>query len=272
MESNKLFTKSFKNFIRFVSLFALSVVIFRVIELFVFNCTFYNHSDKNCFISDTAMFFIYLIDAFVLILLIFTPTKFILFGIISIIHSITILIDQTENNIGILLFYTGILVLALTGFFQKKGKIKTIIFTLLFQILIFSEIRFGKQSFLLSIYSKLIIFFIINLILFFSVQLCLDKLILTYNKVIDISTFPDLTIRDAEWIELILRETKYETIARKYNLSEGTVKNNFAKIFRILNVSDRIHFLSVYGGCKVIYGNTKHIKVSTFLRDVYWTK
>ena len=90
--------------------------------------------------------------------------------------------------------------------------------------------------------------------------------------VIDISTFPDLTIRDAEWIELILRETKYETIARKYNLSEGTVKNNFARIFRILNVSDRIHFLSVYGGCKVIYGNTKHIKVSTFLRDVYWTK
>ena len=131
---------------------------------------------------------------------------------------------------------------------------------------------FGKQSFLLSIYSKLIIFFIINLFLFFSVQLCLDKLILTYNKVIDISTFPDLTIRDAEWIELLLRETKYETIARKYNLSEGTVKNNFARIFRILNVSDRIHFLSVYGGCKVIYGNTKHIKVSTFLRDVYWTK
>lgn len=81
-----------------------------------------------------------------------------------------------------------------------------------------------------------------------------------------------MTIRDAEWIELILRETKYETIARKYNLSEGTVKNNFARIFRILNVSDRIHFLSVYGGCKVIYGNTKHIKVSTFLRDVYWTK
>lgn len=109
------------------------------------------------------------------------------------------------------------------------------------------------------------------LILLISFHLSLGKLIFTSDKVLDLSAFPDLTIRDIEWIKLILKEIKYETIARKYNLSEGTVKNNFARIFKILNVGDRIHFMAVYGGCKVLNGDSNQTKVLTFLKDVFWT-
>lgn len=110
------------------------------------------------------------------------------------------------------------------------------------------------------------------LILLFAFRLSLDKLIFTSDKILDLSAFPDLTIRDTEWIELILKETKYETIARKYNLSEGTVKNNFARIFKILNVSDRIHFMSVYGGCKVLKENSSRTKVSVFFKRFFLDK
>lgn len=272
MESKNLFTKSFKIFVRFLSAFVLIVAVFRISEIFIVGNAFYNHSDKNCFIPESATLFLYFFDAFILIFLIFMPTKFYLFGAISVIHSITILIDQPENNMGILIFITGILVLALTGFFRKKGKLKTCFFSLLFQFLIFSEIRFGGHSFLFSILSKLLFFFIVILILLLSFRLSLDKIIFTSDKILDLSAFPDLTMRDAEWIELILKETKYETIARQYNLSEGTVKNNFARIFKILNVCDRIHFMSVYGGCKVLTENSSRAKVSIFLKDVFWTK
>lgn len=218
------------------------------------------------------MLLLYFFDALILILLIFMPTNFFLFGIICIIHYVTILIDQPENNMGLLIFITGILVLALTGFFRKKGKIKTVFFALIFQISIFSEIRFGSYNFIFSIFSKIHFFFIMILILLFAFRLSLDKLIFTSDKILDLSAFPDLTIRDTEWIELILKETKYETIARKYNLSEGTVKNNFARIFKILNVSDRIHFMSVYGGCKVLKENSSRTKVSVFFKRFFLDK
>lgn len=68
------------------------------------------------------MLLLYFFDALILILLIFMPTNFFLFGIICIIHSVTILIDQPENNMGLLIFITGILVLARPAFLGKKAK------------------------------------------------------------------------------------------------------------------------------------------------------
>lgn len=270
MKNVSPFTKSFKLFVRVASLAVLGFVIFRLTRVIFFNKDFYIQTE-NCIIPKIVMFLIYTLDAFVLVFLIFVPTQFWLFGAMAIIYSATVFIDQPQNNMGILIFWVGILVLALTGFFSKKGKIKTISFSTLFILLILSEIRFGIQTFAVSLFSKSLFFFTVTLILLISFRLSLGKLIFTSDKILDLSAFPDLTMRDTEWIELILQETKYETIARKYNLSEGTVKNNFARIFKILNVSDRIHFMSVYGGCKILKENTSQTKVLTFLKDVFWT-
>lgn len=271
MKNVSLFTKSFKLFVRLASLAVLGFVIFRLTKVIFFNGNFYVQTE-NCIIPKIVMFLIYTLDAFVLTFLIFVPSQFWLFGVMSIFYSATVFIDQPQNNMGILIFLVGILVLALTGFFQKRGKIKTILFSIFFILLILSEIRFGRHIFIVSVFSKILFSFTVALILLLAFHLSLGKLIFTSDKILDLSAFPDLTMRDAEWIELILQETKYDTIARKYNLSEGTVKNNFARIFKILNVSDRIHFMSVYGGCKILKENTSQTKVLTFLKDVFWTE
>lgn len=269
MKNVSLFTKSFKFLVRLSSICVLWFVIFRLIRVIFFNENFYVYTE-NCIIPKIVMFLIYEIDAFILIFLIFVPTQFYLFGVMAVIYSATVFIDQPQNNMEIPIFLTGFLVLALTGFFSKKGKIKTISFVILFILLNLSEIRFGTHIFIVSVFSKILFFFTVMLILLIPFHLSLGKPIFTSDKVLDLSAFPDLTIRDIEWIKLILRETKYETIARKYNLSEGTVKNNFARIFKILNVGDRIHFMAVYGGCKVLNGDSNQTKVLTFLKDVFF--
>lgn len=194
---------------------------------------------------------------------------FFLFGFIAILYSFAIFIDQPQNDIGI--FIIGILSLAITGFFRKKGKIKTITFFLIFVFLLISEIRFEKNIFILSVTSKIFFFFTDVIVFVLSYYLSLGKIIFKTNKFINLADFPDLTLRDAEWIELILKETKYETIAKEYNLSEGTVKNNFHRIFKILNVTDRIHFMSVYSGAKILNSDKIEKKFTTFLKETFWT-
>jgi len=141
----------------------------------------------------------------------------------------------------------------------------------LYVVLIFSELRFGLKIFVSSLISKSLFFFTLVVIILLSFRLALGKLIFTGDKILDLSEFPDLTLRDAEWIELILKETKYDTIARLYGLTEGTVKNNFGRIYRIMGISDRIHFMSVYGGCKVMARSSEQIQVAAFLKDIFWT-
>ncbi len=118
-------------------------------------------------------------------------------------------------------YTTKSLSLAITGFFRKKGKIKTITFFLIFVLLLISGIRFEKNIFILSLTSKIFFFFTDVIVFVLSYYLNLWKIIFKTNNFINLADFPDLTLRDAEWIELILKETKYETIAKEYNLSEG---------------------------------------------------
>lgn len=64
----------------------------------------------------------------------------------------------------------------------------------------------------------------------------------------DLSQFPELTDRDKLWIHKVQSDAKYETIAKESNVSLGTMKNRMHQIFKIIDVPDRISFLSVYGG------------------------
>lgn len=119
MKNVSLFTKSFKFLVRLSSISVLCFVIFRLVRVIFFNENFYVYTE-NCIIPKIVMFLIYVIDAFILIFLIFVPTQFYLFGAMAVIYSATVFIDQPQNNMGILIFLTGFLILALTGFFSKK--------------------------------------------------------------------------------------------------------------------------------------------------------
>jgi len=65
---------------------------------------------------------------------------------------------------------------------------------------------------------------------------------------LDLSEYPDLTERDKEWIELALSQEKYDSIARRYNLSPNYAKKRKRVIFKILEVPDRLSVISEYSG------------------------
>lgn len=270
MKNKLLYSGNFKRFVRMASFVALCVALYRLAKVIITGCDFYDYTE-HCIIPKKFMLILYAIFVLFFIVLIFVPTYFFLFGFIAISYSFAIFIDQPKNDIGIFIFIIGILSLAIAGFFRKKGKIKSIIFSLIFISLLISEIRFGKNLFISSLTSKFFFFFTDIVVFVLSYYLSLGRFIFTTDKVLNLADFPDLTLRDIEWIKLILKETKYETIAKEYNLSEGTVKNNFHRIFKILNVSDRIHFMSVYSDAEVLDNSQVEKKFSTFVKEIFWT-
>ncbi len=137
------------------------------------------------------------------------------------------------------------------GFFRKKRLFKTVCAVILFFIIFSTELRFGIADFVKSLFYVAEYSFIIALIILFYYLYLRNQGKSPIEKILDLSLFPDLTDRDKEWIELILKETKYSTIANQYNVTEGTVKNRMRIIFKILDVSDRIGFIATYGGFEI---------------------
>ncbi len=60
-----------------------------------------------------------------------------------------------------------------------------------------------------------------------------------FKKTVPIETFPELTPRELEVLELIARGDKNSKIAEKLVISDKTVRNHISNIFSKLQVSDR---------------------------------
>lgn len=269
MENKNLFSKSFKVFVRLASSFFICFIVVRAVQIIIGENEFFSSAENMLLPKNVALALLSVSAGFIIFVFI-APRFFWIFGVVAILYASAIFIDQPKNNLGIFIFIAGIQVLVLTGFFQRKSRIKTILFSLLYILLILSEIRFGLRIFLLSLISKTSFFLVTVFVILLSFHIGLGKVIFTYDKTLDLSDFSDLTVRDAEWLRLVLKKTKYDTIARKYNLTEGTVKNNFMRIFKTLGVQDRIHFMSVYGNCKIVDSSFRNARVTTFLKDIFW--
>ncbi len=269
MENKNLFSSSFKVFVRLASAIFICFIIVRALQIITGESGLYS-SEMNMILPKNIALALLAVSAGLIIFVFVVPKFFWIFGVVALFYASAIFIDQPKNNLGIFIFIAGIQVLVLTGFFQKNSRLKTILFSLLYILLILSEIRFGWKIFLLSLISKTGFFLVTVFVILLSFHIGLGKVVFTSDKILDLSAFPDLTIRDAEWLRLVLKETKYDTIAREYNLTEGTVKNNFMRIFKTLGVQDRIHFMSVYGGCKIVDGSFRNARVTTFLKDIFW--
>ena len=70
-------------------------------------------------------------------------------------------------------------------------------------------------------------------------------------RVLDLSQYPELTLRDKEWLRDILDEKKYEEIASASGVTVGTLKNRMHQIFNVIGIEDRIQLLANYGGYEV---------------------
>ena len=193
------------------------------------------------------------INAFALAFVIFTiawPVKIEFLATVTLVYAVEILITTPlrENLMGFMMYVLTCAILFSRGFFRKNRMAKIIMSIIIFFGLFATQLRFGANVFVESIFILAEYAFVVFLIILFYYLYLRNQGKSPIEKELDLSLFPELTERDKEWIELILQETKYSTIASQYKITEGAVKNRMRLIFKTLDVSDRIGFMATYGG------------------------
>lgn len=189
-------------------------------------------------------------------LLVIFPTRVEILSLVASLYGITTILFEPSNNIGILMCGLSIMSLYARGMFNKHKRIKEVIVFIVLIILIFSELRFGKEIFINCFFEKLAYIFVFLLCLFFMKAYIFD--IFETNSLdckLDIQKFPELKKRDAEWLIEIINGEKYESIAIDYHMSLGSVKNRFKVIFNEIGVGDKKGFLNKYSDYEICYGD-----------------
>lgn len=246
-----------KSIMRFISLFSKHMLlVYRCIsiaaEVLISIFTIYNLCCGNFSFSDFR-FYINLLNFILVLFAVIFPVKIEFLAAASFIYSMEILLTTrlSENLLGFMLYILTCAILFSRGFFRKKRIAKTVVSVIFFFVIFATQLRFGSAVFLRSLFVLAEYSFVIFLIILFYYLYLRNQGKSPIEKFLDLSQFPDLTERDKEWIELILKETKYITIASQYKVTEGTVKNRMRVIFKILDVSDRIGFMATYGGYEI---------------------
>ena len=188
------------------------------------------------------------VEIFLIILIIF-PYKFESIAIYAFLYTGILLYSDPLNILSVPMYFLGILSLYKRGLLRKYKAVKITILSLGAVILLFSNLRYGTVYFLEDFGNKICCMLICFLIFIF---VLMDKNTNRENTItLDLSRFPELTERDKEWVELALSQEKYDSIARKYNLSPNYVKNRMRVIFKIIGVPDRLALLAAYSGCSI---------------------
>ena len=255
--NKKDFSRTQKYLIRFFCIIGILVELLFILRLFIrsnFNLGVPNIDSFTDFCnSDLCLELIDSSSLIVFIFLLFKPKQFVLFSLVAFIYSFKIIAIETvvANPLGIILYTLGVSCLLYRGFYQKNNHIKTYATLLLSIALLSLSLRFGLLCFINSIVYTLgyglaflvSIFFVVNFL----------KIVYENKtaRVLDLSQYPELTLRDKEWLRDILDEKKYEEIANDSGITVGTLKNRMHQIFLVIGVEDRIQLLANYGGYEV---------------------
>ena len=186
--------------------------------------------------------------------LLFFPSKIEFFSVASLLFSVYLLLQYCfcEKPASLLLYALFSAILFSRGYYRKHRFLKTGLTVLFFFILFSLQLRFGIQAFCKSLFTLAWYSLNIFLILFFYYLYLRNQGKARIEKILNLSQFAELTERDKEWLRLVQKETKYDTIAATWNVTTGTVKNRMHFIFDVIGVSDRIGFMATYGGFDLI--------------------
>ena len=80
------------------------------------------------------------------------------------------------------------------------------------------------------------------------------------QKILNLAQFSELHQSDVSLLEYLQQGKNYGEIAEKINSSEGYMKNQFTKIYKILSVENKKDFLRKYNSVKIIYEDIKTSK------------
>lgn len=177
-----------------------------------------------------------------------------LLSVVSFMFSVYLLTEYPffEKPAAVLLYALASAILFSRGYYHKFRTGKIILTVAVFAGMFTMQLRFGNTVFLKSLVTLLWHMAITFLILLFYYLYLRNHGKARIEKILDLTQFTELTARDKEWLRLVQKETKYDTIAATWNVTTGTVKNRMRIIFDIIGVSDRIGFMAVYGGFELV--------------------
>ena len=197
-------------------------------------------------------------NSIVIILCIFLalkPQKLEFLAISSFYYSFMGIIFDFDNPMGICMFFLGITVLYVRGFFLTEKRKKCIALGLLYIVMIFSGIHFGFTIFLDSLINKIAYTLVLSIIFFllvacnYKIESSVDKL----TKILNLSIYPELVQNDVSLLQKVLENKQYKVIALETSKAEGTVRNRLNKIYDVLGVMDRMGFISTYMGYEIVF-------------------
>lgn len=195
---------------------------------------------------------------FFFILLIIFPYKLEFLAIISFMYSFSCFISDMNNPISVLMYFLGNIVLYIRGFFFTNKKLKFIISSIVYVLLLVSEIHFGLSVFYICLFNKLGYTLVLALICF---------LLLSYKngtnsnnearKRLNLAEYPLLVSNDIPLLQNVLQNKQYKEIAMIVHRSEGTIRNRLNKIYDVLGVMDRKGFIMTYFGYDIVFEEIK---------------
>lgn len=253
-----IYTKKFMKTVSIFAIFASVLLTFRTgMRIFdiIVNYPEYEILPKGQFIRYVSIIIGNLFFVGVFIFLIFSPQKFILIGLTALYFCIDNLLSNTQlPYMGIPMFTLCIATFAIRGFFLKNKKLKISIFAAFYIISLILPV-FYDDNFIEHLITKIAISFVMIIAIFFLIEYARQRgsIQATKDKTLNIAYFKGLERSDMYLLEQVLDNKKYKEIAQNIHGSEGALRNKLSKIYKILEVGDRVGFLTIYSGYKLIY-------------------
>lgn len=253
-----LFTNKVYKIIKLISLSGISLLLFtEIYNLFLspskliecYNSSRIIYVNIENFIFIIAFLFLYLF-----------PQKLELLSLMSFWYSIDIFIFDSNNYLGILMYFLGFTLLYVRGYFLKRKKIKILFFHFIFVILIILHSLLNSNNWLGYVIDCLAYIFILCLISIFQ-NITTSQKIASY-KTLNLAEYSSLKESDVQLLEAVLDNKQYKVIAIESKKTEGAIRNRLNRIYDILDVFDKQGFLASYYGCQIVY-----IPVKTYNQD-----
>lgn len=266
MTQNSVYSNKVLFAVRLIAIFTLLLLTFTTGEMFVYLVKFHFYVNlppkgrtveySNIIINLTVIYFS--------ASLIRQPQRFFLIGIGSLLYSLQMSLINSNPYMDLLM----LIVAFSTGFLRinssKHKKVYIAIFAFLYLFELFTPLMKGFKVFVDYAIYKIAISILLFIIVFFfseySKQQGFKEGI--KDRVLNLAKYEGINRSDMFLLQEILDNKKYKEIAQKLRGSEGALRNKLSKIYKILEVGDRIGFISIYSGYKLIYEPEGEIKTT----------
>lgn len=245
-----LHSKKTDSILRLIAAAGLVVIIIRMITDYLF-CVQDSELSPGTF-PIQVYFVMNALLCLVFVYLLFKPYRLEVMSYIAFVYCAVVLLDRRDTPLAVNLFSVGMVALYCRGLLRRHPVVKALVSAAAFIFLTLLRLRFGTDEFLAWLPDNLTQIFTFAVI--FSLLHTgheLRKKAKPEPEVLRLSDYPELSDRDKEWIKLALDNTKYDTIAKEYDVTPGTVKNRMRAVYKILGVSDRLSMLVAFGKCQV---------------------